>query len=302
MVLKPGLSMNDRSRCRGNYAGPSPIGRGETPARQRVNCAEKPDEGLGFLGRPKPGIVFGRVLPFTNSFRTGTIVLKEFLQKNQTAILALTEQKARELAGDHPSSELLRKGLPRFYQQVIEVIGAAGSSAVPPAKDVKAIARAADRGDEPAMATAAGQPGEAELARSAGLHGSEMLRLGYTLSHVVHAYGAMCQAITEKVAEKDAFINANEFHALNQCLDVAIAGAVTEFQSRKDSDDVGSDVTNEMRTTLVRAKVAFEAIKNGTVGIGGSTARTLENSLGQLERLVNQSLVRRDAAHRPEKP
>jgi hypothetical protein len=227
-------------------------------------------------------------------------MLTEFLQKNENVILALTEQKTLELAGDHPSSALLKEGLPRFYRQVIEVIHDAGSPAAPPAKDVDAIARAADQGDEHAMATAAGQPREAELARAAGLHGLEMLRLGYTLSHVVHAYGAMCQAITETAAKDHASIGADEFHALNRCLDVAIAGAVTDFQSRKDHDSEdqgGQGLTKEIHSTLVRARAAFEAIQRGSVGTNGSTAQSLESSFNRLEKLTSQ-LVAGDGSSR----
>jgi hypothetical protein len=228
-------------------------------------------------------------------------MLNEFLVQNESAILALTERKTLELAGDHPSSDQLKLGLPIFYRQIIEVIGRPKSKPVP-AKDVGAIARAADRGDEQAMAVAAGQPLEAEVARSAGAHGLEMLRLGYTLSHVVHAYGAMCQAITEVAVEKDAFIDASEFHALNRCLDVAIAGAVTDYESRKESEDsslegkCGRDLAKDMRSVIVRAKIAFQAIQTGTVGCGGSTAQSLETSLRRLEELIDQLLVEGDAA------
>jgi hypothetical protein len=226
-------------------------------------------------------------------------MLKDFLRQNEDAILMLTEQKTLELAGDHPSSDLLKRGLPSFYRQIIEVLPCADSSAASPTKDVGTIARAADRSDEPAMAIAAGQPRAAELARSAGLHGLEMLRLGYSLSHVVHAYGAMCQAITETADEKRASITVKEFHALNGCLDIAIAGAVTDYQSRKDSEDPGLEgrrVAKDMHGTLVRVKAAFEAIQQGLVGTGGETSRTLAGSLGQLESLIDRSLVASDAA------
>jgi hypothetical protein len=228
-------------------------------------------------------------------------MLTEFLRKNQSAILALTQKKTLELAGDHPSSDQLEEGLPMFYSQIIEVIGRAGSPRTPPAKDMRAIAKAADRGDEPAMAIAAGQPLEAEVARSAGVHGSEMLRLGYTLSHVVHAYGAMCQAITEVATAEDAPVEADEFHALNRCLDVAIAGAVTAYQSRKDSQgssvdgERGRGLFKEMRTVITRVRIAFQAIQKGTVGAGGNTAQVLEDDLDRLEKLIDRSLVDGDA-------
>jgi len=189
-------------------------------------------------------------------------MLTDFLQQNKNAILALTERKTLELAGDHPSSEQLKQGLPTFYGHIIKVIGHAGSSEAPPPKDVDAIAKAADRGDEPAMAEAAHRPLEAEVARSASLHGAEMLRLGYTLSHVVHAYGAMCQAITEVATEKDIPIEAREFHALNRCLDVAIAGAVTDYQSRKDSEDSrGESVLGRVKECAARSFAPRQRLK-----------------------------------------
>ena len=49
-------------------------------------------------------------------------MLSEFLLKNKEEILSLTENKALELAGDHPSSDQLKQGLPIFYNQVIQVI------------------------------------------------------------------------------------------------------------------------------------------------------------------------------------
>jgi hypothetical protein len=223
-------------------------------------------------------------------------MLNDFLLKNESAILALTQEKTLQLAGDHPSSEKLERGLPTFYRQIIDVIARAGSPKTPPAKDLSAIARAADHGDEPAMAMAAGQPIEAEVARSSGSHGLEMLRLGYTLSHVVHAYGALCQAITEVATDEDAPIDAEEFHALNRCLDVAIAGAVTSYQARKDSQDSsshngsGHGPIREMRRVLTRVRAAFQAIQSGTVGSGGNTAKVLEGDLDLLANLVDQSL------------
>jgi len=230
------------------------------------------------------------------------MMLKEFLLKNRSQILALTEKKTLELAGDHPSSDQLKAGLPIFLKQVTEVIAQAGEPATPPAKDVAAIARAADEGDEPGMAMAAGQPKEAELAKSACDHGAEYSRLGYTLSHVVHAYGAICQAITELATKGNISIEAKEFHALNRCLDVAIAGAVTTYQSLRDSQDssrkdkrVGFPA-REMRSALASANVALQSIRRGTVGVGGDTGQVLENSLKRLEELIDLSSAEGEAA------
>ncbi|MBC7539663.1 MAG: hypothetical protein H7281_12645 [Bacteriovorax sp.] len=228
-------------------------------------------------------------------------MLYEFLQNNEDEILALTEQKTLELAGDHPSSSQLKEGLPIFYKQVIEVIHHADKPSSPPAKDITAIAKAADENDEPAMAEAANQPEEAELAKSAGRHGSELSRLGYKLSHVVHAYGALCQAITEVASKKNFPVTASEFHALNRCLDVAIAGAVTVYQALQDAQVHSHDrkmpgfLANEMRNALASANVAFQTIKQGTVGFGGDTADILEKSLKRIEELIDLSLAQEKA-------
>ena len=225
------------------------------------------------------------------------MMLYDFLNKHQKEILASTENKTLELAGDHPSSDQLKRGLPVFLKQMIEVIHHAGDPADAPERDLSAIAKAADDGDEPAMAEAARQPEEALLAKSAGLHGAEMLRLGYTLSHVVHAYGAMCQAITEVAAKANLAIKAGEFHALNRCLDVAIAGAVSEYQHLRDAQESTRELKNpellahEMRNALVSANASLQMIKDGTVGFNGSTGKVLEKSMVRIEELIDRSLT-----------
>ena len=49
-------------------------------------------------------------------------MLHEFLVENKDQILSMTEKKARDLAEDGPTSDLLKKGLPIFYQQLITVL------------------------------------------------------------------------------------------------------------------------------------------------------------------------------------
>lgn len=215
-------------------------------------------------------------------------MLHDFLRANEAAILSSTEEKTLELALDHPSSARLKGGLRIFYEQMIEIIAARNDPSKPPEKDIKAIAAAADRVDEPAMAEAAGRPEEAELATSAGEHGAELFRLGYTLSHVVHAYGAMCQSITELASAKAAPIDASEFHALNRCLDVAIAGAVTTYQSLQSAgpavlgEQDSSVIAKQMKAELHGLSVAFRSIQTGRVGVGGSTGQLLATGLERL--------------------
>src|SRR5688572_22887943 len=57
---------------------------------------------------------------------------------------------------------------------------------------------------------------------SATLHGSDLLRSGFTVAQVVHGYGDVCQVVTELASELDAPIAAEEFRVFNRCIDDAI--------------------------------------------------------------------------------
>jgi signal transduction histidine kinase len=151
--------------------------------------------------------------------------------------------------------------------------------------------------DEEAIAMAANRPEEAEVAKVAGQHGVEMLKLGYTLSHVVHAYGAMCQSITEIAEQKHFPIDVAGFHELNQCLDVAIAGAVTEYEKLRDSQEKSREdqhlgfLTHELRNALTSVTISLQLIKNGTVGLSGSTGKVLDRGLTRMQDLIDRSLT-----------
>ncbi len=209
-------------------------------------------------------------------------MLHEFLLEHEKEILDMTEKKTLALAGVRPSSEQLKKGLPIFYKQLLSVLLRNRGHSEGSKADEAGMARAAADSDEAAMAMAAGRPDDADVAKSAGLHGTELLRLGYTLSHVVHAYGAMCQSITQLAATKHLIITASEFRDLNLCLDVAIAGAVTQYQSIRNTQESSREVehlgflAHELRNALSTVMMAIELIRDGTVGFGGSTGQVLD--------------------------
>src|ERR1700730_9289225 len=70
---------------------------------------------------------------------------------------------------------------------------------------------------------------------SAAKHGRELLQLGFSIDQVVHGYGDLCPAITDLAYEHDESFQVDEFRTLNRCLDNAIASAVTEFVTQRDS-------------------------------------------------------------------
>ena len=140
-----------------------------------------------------------------------------------------------------------------------------------------------------------------EISRSAVLHGHDLLGQGFTVSQVVHDYGDICQSVTELALEQDAPISTDEFRTLNRCLDDAIAGAVSEFgRGRNQSTLDGADArgherlgffAHELRNLLNTSILAFDVLKTGDVGVGGSTGRVLRRSLLGARDLISRSLA-----------
>jgi signal transduction histidine kinase len=143
-----------------------------------------------------------------------------------------------------------------------------------------------------------------QIADSAALHGQELLRNGFTPAQVVHGYGDICQVVTTLAAEKQAPIDANDFQVFNRCLDGAIAGAVSAYGTQRERDLASVDAVrlgklgHELRNLLGTAMMAFDVIRRGTVGTGGSTGAILARSLSGLGALVDRALaeVRLEAA------
>lgn len=194
-------------------------------------------------------------------------MLHEFLQTYRDEILELSAVKTKKLAGLRNDSEQLKAGLPLFFEQLIKVLEQKLSK----------------------------HPHK-EMLDTAASHGKEFLDLGYSLSHVVHSYGSMCQSITELATVKNARISASEFNILNGCLDIAIASAVSEFQFRSNEASEERELkhlgflAHELRNALSAATVAQEMIKAGLVGVGGSTASVLEANLTRMRHLIDRSL------------
>jgi hypothetical protein len=116
-----------------------------------------------------------------------------------------------------------------------------------------------------------------EMRKSAMAHGHDLLRQGFTISQVVHDYGDVCQSITDLAVELAAPISTDDFRTLNRCLDDAIAGAVTEYAHEQ---DVTREGQSHRLLHLTDATItAFEILRAGHVGVGGSTASVVHRSL-----------------------
>ena len=225
------------------------------------------------------------------------MALLEFLKTNETAVHARMEEKSAALAGARSVSEVPTSGLPIFFKQLLHVLEHVPTEVVHLEVDKDGMVKAANDSNEPAMAVAAGHPFDVEVAKSAGAYGKELQQLGYTLSHVVHAYGAICQAITEIAIEKMAPITTEEFRALNRCLDTAIAGAVTTFHAERAEDVTNREtqhlgfLAHELRNALAIVNTSLRLIRSGTVGFGGSIGQVLDRALKRQQELIDRSLA-----------
>ncbi|MEP6864277.1 MAG: HAMP domain-containing sensor histidine kinase [Deltaproteobacteria bacterium] len=196
-------------------------------------------------------------------------MLRSFLTANRAEIIE--QCRARCTARTSPSSTYtdLESGVPLFLDVLARKLG--------------------ERPDVP--------PGDDAATR----HGGIMLRRGFTVGQVVHDYGDVCQTITQMAIDRHVAITTEDFKTLNMCLDEAIAHAVTEFgrQQRVDYEIAEIDrateglghLAHELRNLIATATLAFDALKSGSVGVGGSTGGVLERSLESMTVLIDRSVA-----------
>jgi hypothetical protein len=209
-------------------------------------------------------------------------MLFDFLVDNRAAVLELSLRKVVALAGSAPDPEAWNQGLPEVYDHLIAALRHMAKYGV----------RSPAESDE----------------RAASLRGEKMMRLGLTVSQVVHGYGAICQAITEAAQRQGCVISASEFNIINRVLDIAIGEAVTAYETlhhgimrKEESRRLGS-LAHELRNALTTVTLAHVMIKDGAVGARGETCRVLERGLHRMRDIIDRSLaeVRLEGEARPE--
>jgi hypothetical protein len=189
--------------------------------------------------------------------RMSNLALDEFIAVNRDELIRRCRAKVRTRSAPPPTKAELDQGVPLFLDQLTSVLR---------------------HGPSPTD----------EISRGAARHGHDLLMRGFTVSQVVHDYGDVCQSVTDLAVEKNAPITADDFRTLNQCLDDAIAVAVTEYSSRQEMTRDGE--SQELRNLVSTALTAFEVLRTGNVGVGGSTAAILERSLNAIREITDRPL------------
>lgn len=191
-------------------------------------------------------------------------MLHDFISAHRSEIIARTRDKARVRSQSPVGSVDVDKGIPLF------VFLAELSQAL--------------------MRAPAGS-----LDLSAAKHGSDLLRMGFSVSQVVHGYGDVRQVVTELARESATPISADDLGAFSCCLDEATASAITEYGrqreeriSRTSTERLGT-LAHELRNSLSSALLAFRTIERCVVA-PPSTSAVLSRSLLRLSDLIDRSL------------
>lgn len=217
-----------------------------------------------------------------------------FLANNREELIARCKAKVAQRPARAATEEQLKNGIPIFLEQLQRTLVAEeGGHACESLK-----ISGASGGDSQTLS---------EMGISATAHGKQLLGLGFSVDEVVHAYGDLCQAITDLAFDRDAPIGIDEFRTLNRCLDNAIADAVTEFSFQRDASRARKQdaelnermgfLVHELRNSVGTAMLAVNALELGALPVGGATGAVLKRSLAALKTLVDQALsdVRHDA-------
>lgn len=203
-------------------------------------------------------------------------MLDVFVAENREEIIRRCRGKVALRSIPTPTAAELTFGVPRFLDQLVDALRQQCSP-------------------------------ESDIGTSAARHGHDLHLQGFTVSQVVHDYGDVCQSITDLALELNAPISVEDFRTLNRCLDDAIASAVTEYgrgnQIAVDAQLIRDDerlsfFAHEIRNLVGTATVAFEVLRTGNVGVGGSTGGVLQRSLSALRDLINRSVDEVRLRHR----
>jgi hypothetical protein len=198
-------------------------------------------------------------------------MLSEFLTLHRETIIANSRAKVASRAVPRATPIEMETGVPLFLDQLVATLQIEEATA--------------------------GSPSDHQIGLSAAKHGRALHKIGFTAAQVIHDYGDVCQGVTELAVQLNAPITTDEFRTLNRCLDEAMAEAVSEFGRQRElsiSDDDTERVglfAQQLRNLLRSSMLAFEGLKGGSVGVGGSTGAVLEHNLTRMGDLLDRLLA-----------
>lgn len=213
-------------------------------------------------------------------------MLASFLKEHRATILTRCRERIAATVVPHPTAEELAEGAPVFIEQMEEILRRAEDE---PAHE--------GRFNDGRELTRSQATGKTVVGSSAAHHGRQLLKLKFTLSQVVHGYGALCQVITGLLDELGVAVAAREYQTLNLCLDDAIAEAVTAYESDAEADTSRREIehlgilAHELRDALAAAMTTSELVRSGKVPANGRTATLIGRAHTRMRNLIDRSLA-----------
>jgi len=196
--------------------------------------------------------------------------LHEFLSEHREQLLELCTSKLRDRAPDKSSSELLGE-LPAFLDEVISAISRENSRSP----------------EDPAVALGAGPA--AELGR-------QRKEIGFDVALTVLSFGVVSDAVGELGKAAQLSFEARDYRIFNQCIDDAMATALTEYW--KVDGGPANEATvqlaflaHELRNSLSSVQMAWNFLVSGHAGVQGRTAKVLERNLQRALDLTRGTLL-----------
>lgn len=165
--------------------------------------------------------------------------LGAFIVAHHEELVRRCRAKVMARPGPPPTDKEVENGIPQFLDDISDVLSG-------------------------------GRANKRRMHESATQHGADLFFAGFTLSQVVHDYGAVCQSITDLALELSQDIGTDDFRTLNKCLDDAIAGAVSEH-ARFGRTSEALDTSLTLRNLIETAIQGFEVLQSGKVGVDGAT-------------------------------
>ena len=208
------------------------------------------------------------------------MLLRQLLTTHHAELIHSCREKVAARYEPAKAPTVVDRGVPLFLEQLVQTLQDEQISPLRPAHDPAPL------------------PVDPSVGRTAALQGTELLRLRYTVDQVVHHYGDVCLAIAELAIRKEASITADEFRALNRCIDEAIADAVSAFGAERESAILDQatelhrrlgELADEQIRLVDIALQAVAAVQTGGILARGDVASALR-ALTQLRDLIERSL------------
>src|SRR6202035_1165667 len=111
-------------------------------------------------------------------------MLHKFLTLNRQLLISRCSENAAKRLTPTQTKATIDHGVPLFLQQLVEILRDEQNT------DVRSV-------------NSERTPEATEIGRAAALHGAELLRQGFTVDQVVHAYGDVCQCVTALAVEQE---------------------------------------------------------------------------------------------------